>query len=231
MNDIDKKITRTDIITSGILITLIVSKTVYGDIKLPISNPFILYFIAMFYLAVYVLAHHIWLSIVQNIGNNLEFKNKLALKILTISAYFSVVAFMWVYPSSGLFEALFFKLNHLNWFQVGIVVFISYVMTKNSDINNIFTPFIWATAVIHLLTLYLSYGVNDGCTTYGSDPLFGGGGYVECEADFKNAADQAKEIASKNSFNQTSLFAVDFIFLCFISYLSIVASYLKNKIF
>ena len=233
MKDADNKITRMDIITSAILITIIVSTTLYGfgNIKTPKLHSLLLYIIFMFILAIPILAHHIWLNIVKNIGNELEFKKKIFFKTLSVLVYFSVIALIWISPSSGLYEALIFRLDRFDWFQVGIVAFISYVATKETNFNDIFTSLIWSTAIIHLLSLYLSYGLDDGCTTIGADPLFGGGGEVECDPDYVNSADQAKEIANKNSFNKVSLFAVNFIVLCFTSYLSIVAGYLKRKFY
>ena len=232
MKDADNKITRMDIITSAILITIIVSTTLFelGETSFKV-HPVILYIGFMFIIGIPILAHHIWLDIVKNIGNESEFKRKLFLKTLSVLVYFLVVAFMWIHPSVGLSEALIFRLNNFDWFQVGIVAFISYVVTKETIFNGIFTSLIWSTAIIHLLSLYLSFGLDDGCTTIGADPLFGGGGEVECDPDYVNSADQAKEIANKNSFNKDSLFAVNFIVLCFTSYLSIVAGYLKRKFY
>ena len=114
---------------------------------------------------------------------------------------------------------------------MAIVAFFSYVAGKEIIFNNIFTSFVWSTAIIHLLILYFSYGLDDGCTTIGADPLFGGGGDVECDPDYKRSIDQAEEIANKSSFNKESLFAINFLILCLTSYLSIVASYLKSKFY
>ena len=232
MKDADNKITRMDIITSAILITIIVCSTLFELGKTSFKvHPIILYIGFMFTLGIPILAHSIWLDIVKNIGNQLEFTKKLLFKILSVLVYFSVVAFLWIHPSEGLSEAFIFRLNNFDWFQIGIVTIISYIATKETIFNNIFTSLIWSTAIIHLLSLYLSYGLDDGCTTIGADPLFGGGGEVECDPDYVNSADQAKEIANKNSFNKDSLFAVNFIVLCFTSYLSIVAGYLKRKFY
>lgn len=232
MKVLQDKITRTDIITSAILITIIVCYKIFGlgntSFKI---HPIIAYFLMMFSLAIPILAHHIWLSIVKNIDNELELKNKLFFKIMSVLVYFLVVAFLWLYPSIGLFEALIYRLENFDWIQVGFVAIISYFLTKKIVFINLFTTLIWSTAIIHLVCLYVNSGLNNGCQTIGADPLFGFGGYEECDPDFKNPADQAKEIANKNLFNKESLFAVNFIILCLISYLTIITGYLKRKFY
>ena len=77
MKDAENKITRMDIITSAILITIIVSTTLFelGETSFKV-HPVILYIGFMFIIGIPILAHHIWLDIVKSIGNESEVKRK-----------------------------------------------------------------------------------------------------------------------------------------------------------
>lgn len=232
----EDKIDKVDLTTAFLLIIIVLSGIIYFNennfdgFRGKFSTVLVGFW---FYICACVFAHNHFLHIIKNIGNDFLILKRITLKIICLLIYISIVTLIWIYPSIDMYKAFLFISSNIPWVKIGIISIISYYLAKGTekkDLNSLFTSFIWSTAIIHLLTLYTSYGIDDGCTAVGGDKLFSGADYYDCDEDYKNSAEQAKEIASKYDFNPTALFAVDFIFLTLISYLSIYAAYLKEKV-
>ena len=81
---------------------------------------------------------------------------------------------------------------------------------------------------IHLLNLYFFLGVDDGCRAVGSDPLFGGAEYYECDEEYTKKVEANEIIASQLNFNARALFAAEVFILLVFSSSALVCSFLAH---
>lgn len=121
---------------------------------------------------------------------------------------------LFVNNSEGYFDALLYNLRDLNLFKLGAISYIAFFYFKrnnSSHIAKIATVSCWFFIAMYLWSLYSSLGFDNGCRTVGGDPLFGGGGYQECDSDFINQKDQYEEVSKEHGLKIEAIFATELI--------------------
>jgi len=114
----------------------------------------------------------------------------------------------------GYFDALLYNLGDLNFFKLGAISYVAFFYFKrngSSHISKIATVSCWFFIAMYLWSLYFSLGLDDGCRTVDGDPLFGGGGYEECDPDFINQKDQYGEVSKEHGLKTEAIFATELI--------------------
>ncbi|MBL6787521.1 MAG: hypothetical protein ISQ27_05980 [PS1 clade bacterium] len=153
----------------------------------------------------------------------------LFLKVLTLNSVAAIFcSLFWLLKARGIAEATLHELSDINYFRYGFIIFISY---KASDDNlrsatGLANGLKYAFLGCFAWVFYLWLGLDDGCTTTGGDPLFGGGGDIECDDDHQRYRERLNDVGSSRGFNSNAAFAVQYLFMTTASFLTITLVYI-----
>ena len=120
------------------------------------------------------------------------------------------------------------KPNYLKLAFIFYVVFF-YVRGEDKHPSNITKIAYVFLNIIFVWTFYLKLGLDDGCTTHGADPLFGGGGYEVCDNDFVKMSETNAEIADLRGFSSDTLFAAEMLLTQMIGLFALVIAIVFSK--
>ena len=241
-----KKISKKDIKVNLFFITLLLVYIINFDHINDLANyllklePFFLRAILFFptiiiIFAPFTLAHAEWLDLSKKIEYNYDKIHLIIGRLFYISIYAFFVIFIIGYKSEGFFDAFIYTISNPNWTKIVVIALLSFYFTKdlNHSIHNrqyeLSGYLIGFMCFSFFWSLYYKFGLDDGCVTVGGDPLFGGGGEIECDDDYQQVKDRKSEIASKNSFTSNAFFAAELFLMIIISSLFIFIGYVKSK--
>ena len=160
---------------------------------------------------------------------------------MTVIASLSFLLYLqalWLVGVSGFLNALSFALRDQSLIQLGILAYFGFFLGRQcdglglKDTNRRLKPIdltIIATSLIFVLQLFNFLGLDSGCYVVGSDPLFGGGGYQECEPDYEKQVIKAEAAAAIYNFNSKAYFAAKFFVLSIFASLIICLGYFSDK--
>ena len=120
--------------------------------------------------------------------------------------------FLFITDFEGYFAALQYNFAHPKLFKLGVIAYISLFYFKrncSNHISQIVTVCCWFFIAMYLWTLYFSLGLDDGCQIVGGDPLFGGGGYEDCDPHFINQKEIDGQISQNYGFSVKALSATE----------------------
>ena len=241
-----KKISKKDIKVNLFFITLLLVYIINFDHINDLANyllklePFFLRAILFFptiiiIFAPFTLAHAEWLDLSKKIEYNYDKIHLIIGRLFYISIYAFFVIFIIGYKSEGFFDAFIYTISNPNWTKIVVIALLSFYFTKdlNHSIHNrqyeLSGYLIGFMCFSFFWSLYYKFGLDDGCVTVGGDPLFGGGGEIECDDDYQQVKDRKSEIASKNSFTSNAFFAAELFLMIIISNVFILIGYIKSK--
>ncbi len=143
--------------------------------------------------------------------------------ILGVSFVVFFLQFLMLESVRGYGDALLYNLYNPKFFKLAFIAYIAWGFTKSYAKNPFQTGQVayWFSIAMYLWALYFSYGLDDGCTTVGGDPLFGGGGYEECGGDYQKQKDLNSELASESNYTSSSLFATEMLIAQLTGFLAI----------
>ena len=156
---------------------------------------------------------------------------KIEAVVFSLALFGAIIMLIWLHKSDEPVAALVYALQHPNWIlMLVLAVFSVHFGTQAYQDSRAYHDFkpagkctlgtygISIFVGIHLMNLYFFLGIDDGCYAVGSDPLFGGAEYYECDEQYTKKVEANEIIASQLNFNARALFAAEvFILLVFSS--------------
>lgn len=170
-------------------------------------------------------------ELLQNTSNSLPILQMTGLH-LAASLFLSI---FWFKDATGISSALIYHYETPKYLLLFVLIFLPYwlarKLTEKQNKSMISFVFLGTLILCLLWNLYFYFGLDDGCKTFGTDPLFGGGGYRDCDPDYISEVAHIKSLMHSRMFNTDSYYAVQFIWMSFLAYASLVISLyvLKNK--
>jgi hypothetical protein len=140
------------------------------------------------------------------------------LALLHFIAAFFVSAF-WGIDAVGLAEALAYSLSNFNWTLTAVIIVICWIScTANlRHISGLKSGFNTSLILSFCFLMYSWLKLDDGCTTVNSDPLFGGGGDIDCIEDYETEKDHFAKMGVNSGFNVEAFYAIRFLWMVFLS--------------
>ena len=150
--------------------------------------------------------------------------NKYTLTVLLSLLSIFILSLYWIVDAEFIIGALLFEI--VNLFHIGTAIgcFVIFYITIHmkeynyKDVNSYIIGLNILVTIMFIRSIYFSMGMDDGCRTVGSDPLFGGGGELVCDNDYIKQKDTIQLNSEGKKFNLDAVFMAGFIVRSILAY-------------